>query len=215
MTAYPVFEMRDGERLLTASGPLIRHVGSLIGNRVQVPHPADTSGLVRLDRLPHRPLDASVAGRFPIDDWPGDDSIGWWVEARDPSHTAVWMADALASCGGEGAFMLTTQRVAVTTAEYLFASFPRRAPDTGKKSLLGKVLATVTGPKAYPNYWDPFTGKQVAVWQTGAEQVSGVSTPLVGRAFPFPKIFQVDFADGSVLYGRYEKGCLINGVKAP
>ncbi|MFC5112133.1 hypothetical protein [Kibdelosporangium philippinense] len=82
MTAYPVFEMRDGERLLTASGPLIRHVGSLIGNRVQVPHPADTSGLVRLDRLPHRPLDASVAGRFPIDDWPGDDSIGWWVEAR-------------------------------------------------------------------------------------------------------------------------------------
>ncbi|MFC5112134.1 hypothetical protein [Kibdelosporangium philippinense] len=60
------------------------------------------------------------------------------------------MADALASCGGEGAFMLTTQRVAVTTAEYLFASFPRRAPDTGKKSLLGKVLATVTGPEGVP-----------------------------------------------------------------
>ncbi|ALG10022.1 hypothetical protein [Kibdelosporangium phytohabitans] len=212
---YPGFQLREGEELKTVTGPLTRHVGSLIGNRIQVPHPAppDAEPLVPLDHLPHVPLESSTSGRFPVDDWSGDDSIGWWAEARDPAGDAVRAADALAACGSSGAIFVTTHRFGVGIPEYLFAYFREDPATTERKGLFGKVLSAVAGPKKYPNHWDPFEGKLVWTWECGIERVHGVATPLVGRSFPFPKVVRVAFTDGSLLYGRYDVGCLIHGEK--
>lgn len=198
----------------TVSGPLIRHVGSLVGNQIRVPHPAPPGSpeMVELDRLPHVPLDTSVSGQFPVNDWSGDDSIGWWAEARDPGQDAIRAADALAVCGGEGAVIFTNRRFVVVTVAYLFPYF-REQPRPEKRSLVGKMWSAVVGPKKYPHHWEEYSTDLAVLWECGADRVRSVTTPLIGRSFPFPRVFRVAFADGSLLYGRYDVGCIVNGDK--
>ncbi|SMC72605.1 hypothetical protein [Kibdelosporangium aridum] len=211
---YPDWYRQPDETIRLGNATLMRHVGSRIAGRIQVPHPPAPGApeLVERDYLPHHPLEMTSAGRFTGHDWVEDDSIGYWAEATHPEQDAAKVADAMAICHGDAGFMVTDRRVSVITAAHLFV-YVREAQKQArrKKGIVRHLLGTATDAVlGTHNSWG-HGDLMVALWEADVRRIRGWSRVWLGRSFPFPNVVRVDFVDGSVLYCRCRKGSVIDG----
>ncbi|QUH03614.1 hypothetical protein HUO13_24820 [Saccharopolyspora erythraea] len=197
-----------GESVLWVELPAQGYVGSVVNQRLEVPHAPKSEVRESLVDAPDWPLPSEqvTAGAFLDDEWADDPSIMWWVHAAAQERDAVLLGDHIANVPGQAFLVLSTNRLAVVVAEKQLAATEPQGPASA--GLFGRARAAVHQVQRAAGELAPSLSEDVPVsyFEVPLSRIARMSAARLGRSIPRSAFLRIDFADGSTVFTRTDSG---------
>ncbi|MGW5647970.1 hypothetical protein ACWEV3_00835 [Saccharopolyspora sp. NPDC003752] len=193
----------ERESVLWIQLPSQGYVGSVVAQRVNVPHAPMSAVRRSLVGAPNWPLPSELvtSGAFLADEWADDPSIMWWVLSAAPELDAALFGDHIANVPGEAFVVLTTHRLAVVVAGKQLAAAEPEAHSAGgffdrARAVVHQVQRAAEGISSQSG------DAPVSYFEVPLARIARMHAVRLGRSIPNSGFLRMDFADGSTLFVR-------------